>query len=112
MVSICERSINVVILDKPKMLTGLGQKGTVVRYRGSRSLLSWTPATTGEQSEPNPSSLHTSNMVSPYRPFRGRQPQGGPTAMRVKEGGASERRAVIARIGGAPITTVPHAKAG
>ena len=29
MVNTCERSINAVIRNKPKMLTGLGQKGTV-----------------------------------------------------------------------------------
>ena len=28
MVNTCERSINVVMSDKPKMLPGLGQKGT------------------------------------------------------------------------------------
>jgi hypothetical protein len=29
MVSICERSLNVVMSTKPKMLRGLGLKGTV-----------------------------------------------------------------------------------
>jgi hypothetical protein len=29
MVNTCELSINAVIRNKPKMLTGLGQKGTV-----------------------------------------------------------------------------------
>ena len=29
MVNTCELSINVVMSDKPKMLTGLSQKGTV-----------------------------------------------------------------------------------
>jgi hypothetical protein len=74
MVSICERSITVVIFDKPKALTGLGQNGTVVRYRSSKSLLSWTPITTGEQSGSTPSSLPKTKHGKPVALPLGRPP--------------------------------------
>ena len=48
MVNICERSINVVKGDKPKMLTGLSQKGHCSRVQGLSTSLSWTRHATGE----------------------------------------------------------------
>jgi len=41
MVSICELSINVVMSNKPKMLTGLSQKA-LERVQGLDNTLSWT----------------------------------------------------------------------
>jgi len=52
MVNRCELSINVVTRGKPKMLRGLGQKGTVAGT-GSAITLSWTSNATGEQRAPN-----------------------------------------------------------
>jgi len=49
MVSTCERLINVVKWNKPKMLSGLSQKAG-----GITSPPSWTCNATGEESEPNP----------------------------------------------------------
>jgi hypothetical protein len=53
MVSICERSINVVRKNEPKMLTGLSQKA-LWRVQELGSLLPWTTNATGEKSGPNP----------------------------------------------------------
>ena len=64
MVNTCELSINAVIRNKPKMLTGLGQKGTVAgtgshgypvmdtqRYRRTEST-SPVPVNLGERGKP------------------------------------------------------------
>jgi hypothetical protein len=90
MVNRCEPSLNVVIPNKPKMLTGLNQK---VRSTVWSLILapSWAYKATGEQRAPKPSLSFTRNTVSPYRssPEVG-TPQGEPMAVRVEEGGKSE----------------------
>ena len=48
MVNTCELSINVVKGNKPKMLTGLSQKGHCSRVQGLSTSLSWTHKATGE----------------------------------------------------------------
>jgi hypothetical protein len=53
MVNICERSINVVIGNEPKMLHGSHQNGTW-RVQGLAFTLSWTHNATGGESGPNP----------------------------------------------------------
>ena len=54
MVNLGERLINVVTYDKPKMLTGLSQKG-MWWVPGFTSTRSWTRNTTGGKSGPHPS---------------------------------------------------------
>ena len=46
MVNRCELLINVVMSNKPKMLTGLSQKA-LERVQGLENILSWTPHATG-----------------------------------------------------------------
>ena len=53
MVNRCELSINVVMSTKPKMLTGLSQKGTGAGTRTPRFLVMGNNAT-GGQSAPTP----------------------------------------------------------
>ncbi len=53
MVNTCELSINVVMSNKPKMLTGLSQKA-LERVQGLDNILSWTPNAPGGQRAPNP----------------------------------------------------------
>jgi len=47
MVNLCERLLNVVTHNKPKMLTGLSQKA-LWRGEARPTALSWTPNATGE----------------------------------------------------------------
>ena len=53
LVNRCERLINVVKWNKPKMLSGLSQKA-LWREGGITSPPSWTPNATGEESGPHP----------------------------------------------------------
>ncbi len=53
LVNRCERLINVVKWNKPKMLSGLSQKA-LWREGGITSPPSWTCNATGEESEPHP----------------------------------------------------------
>ena len=64
MVSIGELSLNVVKTNKPKTLTGLGQKATGWA-KEFESLLSWTTNTLGGKREPAPILSFTRNVVSP-----------------------------------------------
>jgi hypothetical protein len=109
MVNVREPSINVVIRNKPKMLTGLNQK---VRSTAWSLILapSWAQRATGEQRAPTPFVSYRRNTVSPYRssPEVG-TPQGEPTATRVEDEGKSECHFVMRRIQG---STSPDAKAG
>ena len=100
MVNTCERSINVVMSDKPKMLLGLSQKA-LERVQSLDNTLSWTPNAPGGQRAPNPSVSTLRNVVSPYRSFRkeGRKAV-RPTNDGVGKGvGKSESRPVMGRIG-------------
>ena len=67
MVSICELSINVVMSNKPKMLTGLSQKA-LERVQGLDNILSWTPNAPGGERAPNPFGSTLRNVVSSYCP--------------------------------------------
>ena len=56
-VNTCERSINVVMSDKPKMLRGLSQKA-LERVQGLDNTLSWPRnAPGGESTSPVPVNL-------------------------------------------------------
>ena len=67
----CEPLINVVTVDKPKMLKGLNQK---VRDRPWSSALSRRRHTvTGGQAEPTPITVVTRNVVSPSFPREGQR---------------------------------------
>jgi hypothetical protein len=98
-VSICERSINIVSLNKPKVLKGLNQK--VPQWeQGLKPSLSWTSNAAGEESGPNLILLHVRNTVSSYSSHHWESdPQGKPTGVRVEECGESEGRLVMRRIG-------------
>ncbi|MFB2907628.1 hypothetical protein ACE1BH_22340, partial [Aeromonas jandaei] len=62
--NISELLINVVTYNKPKMLTGLNQKGT--RLVVSSRMGTHGHQTVGEQAESKPPMLTKWNMVSPY----------------------------------------------
>ena len=66
-----ERSINIVTENKPKVLEGLGQKGTVAGTRIFPFLVMGNNAT-GGQSAPN-SLLLRRNMAIPYVSRKGKQ---------------------------------------
>ena len=72
MVNICESLINVVINDKPKMLTGLNQK-----VSGQVQELGVFPdadvSATGGEARPNPFMVSMQNVVSPYLSQQGKQ---------------------------------------
>ena len=94
-----ELLINVVRSNKPKALRGLNQK---VRGQVQRDLPSPVVVVraTGEEAEPKPSLIHPWNVVSPSSSSRGRPAvRRSPTGRRVKDGGRSESRPVIGRIG-------------
>ncbi len=90
MVNRCEPSGNVVIRNKPKMLTGLNQKVGSLAW----SLIlapSWVHKATGEQGAPKPFLSFTRKTESPSRSSHEvGTPQGEPMAVRVEDGGTSE----------------------
>src|SRR5215468_4043507 len=110
MVNRRELLVNVVIQDKPKVLTGLSQKRALERAQGFIPTLSWTPNATGGQRAPHPFLSPLRNVVSPYRSFRKK----GREVVRPTQGGAgrgvgkSERRPVVGRI---RVATSPGAQA-
>src|SRR5215467_5720107 len=107
MVNRGERLINVVRVNKPKMLTGLSQKA--LRWVEELPfLLSWTHKRRRRRERTCPIRLSLRNMVSPSFSHMGRQPQGRPKERWVEESGASEGPLVIGGIEGA---TSPRAKA-
>ena len=98
MVNPCELSLNVVRLDKPKMLSGLSQKA-MQRVQRLNNPLGWAENAAGEEREPKPIRSVQRNTVSPYRsPSRVGELQSRPTAVRVEDEGESEGRPVIGRI--------------
>ena len=110
MVNTGELSINVVMSDKPKMLTGLRQKAPE-RVQSLDNTMSWTANAPGGQRAPHPSLSILRNVVSLYRSCR----KTGRKAVRPSDDGAgkgvgkSEGRPVMGRIRAA---TSPDAKAG
>jgi hypothetical protein len=94
-----ELLINVVRSNEPKTLRGSNQ---TVRGQVQGPLPSPAVAVvaTGEEAEPTPSVIHPWDVVSPSSSLRGRPvTRRWPTGRRVKDGGGSERRPVIGRIG-------------
>jgi len=96
MVNIRELSINVVMSNKPKMLTGLSQKA-LERVQGLDNTLSWTRNAPGGERAPTPSLSTLRNVVSPYRSF---QPEGRKAVRPTHDGagkgvGKSESRPVM-----------------
>ena len=70
-----ERLINIVTANKPKVLEGLGQKGTVAGTRIFPFLVMGSNAT-GGQSAPNPfvvTELLRRNMGTPYVSRKGKR---------------------------------------
>src|SRR5262245_39758891 len=114
MVNTCELSINVVMSNKPKMLTGLSQKA-LERVQGLDNTLAWTSNAPGEQRAPNPFVSTLRNVVSPYcSSTRGRK-AARPTNGSVGRGvGKSEGHPVRGWIRVAPRlwATSPAAQAG
>jgi hypothetical protein len=109
MVHICERSINVVMSDKPKMLRGLSQKA-LERVPGLDNILSWTTNAPGGQRAPHPSLSTLRNVVSPYCSCRKGREAARPTNGSAGRGvGKSEGRSVMERI---RVATSPDAQAG
>ena len=111
MVSTCERSFTVVTRNKPKMLHGLSQHGTVVGA-GADDSPAVDPQHHRRIERTSPTRWPPRNTVSPLRSLTGRQPQGTPMAQRVPEGGKSERRALMGRIGGAPVGNITPRERG
>ena len=112
MVNTCERSRNVVTYHKPKDADRLAPKWHVVGT-GSH----FYPVMDSQHHRRNertyPLGCVRLNTVSPLSSQPGRGLQGPPMGQRVEDDGASERRAVIARIGVVGTRpTSPHAKAG
>jgi hypothetical protein len=96
-VNIGELSINVVRRNKPKMLRGLSQNGTVAGT-GFLHTLSWTPNATGKQRAPHPSLSTLWNVVSPYCSLSRGRKAARPTDDDAGKGvGKSEGRPVMGR---------------
>ncbi len=111
MVNPGERVINVVNRDKPNILIGLSQNGTVAGV-GSATYPTVDTQRYRRKERTFPTRLHLWNVVSPYHSLTGRQSQGVPTVLRVKDDGGSERRSVMGRIGGAPSGYSPPRASG
>ena len=72
-VSRCEHPLNVVMLNKPKVLTGLNQNGNVAGTGGEFSPVVNIKAT-GGKGWTHPTLALGRNMVSPYLSRKGKQP--------------------------------------
>jgi hypothetical protein len=114
MVNTCEFSINVVMSNKPKMLTGLSQKA-LERVQSLDNTLSWTFNAPGGQRAPHPFVSTLWNVVSSYRSFlKGRKAVRPTTGGAGRGVGKSECLLVMGRIRVAPgaLATSPDAQAG
>ena len=67
-----ERSIHIVTENKPKVLEGLGQKGTVAGTRTSPFLVMGSNATGGQRAPP-PCMVARRNMETPYISHEGKR---------------------------------------
>lgn len=67
MANIGERAINIVTENKPKVLSGLSQNGTVAGTRILPFLVMGTPHATGGQSAPTPSVVTETEHDNPVR---------------------------------------------
>ena len=121
MVNRCELLINVVNRDKPKMLTGLSQKG-----KGSGMDAPNSSITDKEPPAKRQDLTHTGTCTERGKPvglpdIRESEPQGALMGLRVWDGGGSECLPVMGGIGVEPVVkgrelrrqaTSLHAKAG
>jgi len=104
--------VSVVSVKEPKVLTGLNQK-ECGKVQGLLISLSWTVSPPAYRGHPNPSKIAQDEHGKPVvLPFTGRQPQGAPMGLWVKEEGKSECRAVVARIGVAVIANITPRESG
>jgi hypothetical protein len=85
MVHTCERSLNVVMSTKPKMLPGLSQKA-LEWVQGLDHTRSWTHHAPGGERAPHPFGSTLRNVVSPYRSCR----KTGKQAVRLTDGDAGK----------------------
>ena len=107
-INVCELLLNVVIFDKPKVLTGLDQNGK----RSGMVLEHW--ATMDEEPPakrkgPTRSEIHAKQGKPVVLPETAGEPKGTLLALRVEDGGKSECLPVMGRIRD---ETLPDAKAG
>jgi hypothetical protein len=101
-VNTCALSLNVVMSDKPKMLTGLSQKA-LERVQGLDKTLAWTCHAPGGERAPHPCGSTVRNVVSPYCSFWQGRKVAIPTHGGVGRGvGKSERHPVMGWIRVAP----------
>jgi len=96
-VKISESVIKIVKVKQAKVVVTLAQKGMEI---GNASWPCAFVVTTSPGQEQAPKSTYFSkrNVVSPYGSQGDSEPQGEPKAVRVEEGGVSERWAVMAQI--------------
>ena len=104
MVNPGEASVNVVTENKPKVLIGLGQKGT---WSGpgapnSSGADGAPPAKRRDLNHPRVPPAERGKPVVLLCPRQQGEPQGDLTGQRVQEGGASESRPVMGRTGVEP----------
>jgi hypothetical protein len=110
-VSICELLINVVIDNKPKMLTGLSQKASSQAQRLNRPLTQMLNYRRKRQ-HLTYSGAHTERGKPVSVPMRESEPRGKPIQMQVWDDGKSECHLVMRWIGVEPQATSLHAKVG
>ncbi len=103
MVNICEPLINVVTVDKPKVLIGLNQNGAWDGVAGLGILRPQAITPPAKRRDLTESMSFTWNVVSlmfsPGSRLGDSRAQAKPTGQEVWDAGASERLAVIAKIG-------------
>jgi hypothetical protein len=112
MASICESSINVVMYNEPKMLSGSNQKWYAAVELGFPSAQSWTQGHRRIEDDLTHLVIQTEHGKPVVLPFAGRQPQGAPMGLRVWEEGKSECRVVMTRIGVAVKTNINPRESG
>jgi hypothetical protein len=101
MVNGSELLINVVTPNKPKVLTGLSQKG---KWPGARAIksLAADEVPPAERQDLTHSLVFTRNVVSPYPSRWESESQGEPIGVRVEDDGGSEGHLVMRWIGVTP----------
>jgi RNA-directed DNA polymerase len=101
-------SLNVVIIDKPNVLTGLSQNGA----RQGLASVCWVSmdiAPPADRRGPSRSEIHAEQDKPVVLPATAGEPQGTLLALRVRDCGKSERLPVMGRI---PAAAWSDAKAG
>jgi hypothetical protein len=100
----CEPLINVVMKDKPKVLTGLDQNGTgpVLGLATPPPQRQRSPAKRRRPPHPFVTRVERGNPVALLSSIQDSSSQERPMGRRRKEGGKSQGRSVMERIGSAP----------